>query len=264
MSADHEWISVVAQLARTKTPCVLITVIEAKGFTPRESGVKMVVTTNEQFCTIGGGNLEFQAIEEARKLLKELTAQARVKDYPLGPALAQCCGGAVTVLLEPLLPNDKEVLLFGAGHVGKEVIRVLEGLPVTLKWVDERAEEFPSDIPERCEKIVTSAPVAELRDTTNKSFIVIMTHSHDLDYDLVKVALERGQFAYLGLIGSETKRAKFEKRLIAEGIDREKLARLSCPIGIEGITGKHPREIAVSLAAELLKRGLTNIEAVAA
>jgi xanthine dehydrogenase accessory factor len=178
-----------------------------------------------------------------------------VKDYPLGPKLAQCCGGAVTVFLEPFLPTGKTLYLFGAGHVGKEVVRVLEGLPLKVKWIDARAGEFPSAIPKNCEKVLTSAPAAELRDADDNSYVAVMTHSHDLDYELVRAAFRNGKFAYLGLIGSLTKRAKFEERLRAEGVSQDDLKRLNCPIGIGG-TGKHPREIAISVAAELLTLGI--------
>ena len=119
---NHEWLSSLAELRDGDIPCVLITVMEAKGSTPREAGTKMVATADRQFGTIGGGNLEFQAIDEARKLLAVAATSAKIKDYPLGPALAQCCGGAVTVFLEPFIPSRKTVLLFGAGHVGKEVV----------------------------------------------------------------------------------------------------------------------------------------------
>ena len=250
---NHEWLPVLTSLTEKGEPCVLITVMEAKGSTPREAGVKMVVTEKEQFGTIGGGNLEFQAIEEARKLLGAASRPA-VKDYPLGPKLAQCCGGAVTVFLEPFVPTGKTLYLFGAGHVGKEVVKVLDGLPLRVKWVDERGPEFPQAAPKNCEKILTAAPVAELRAADENSYIAVMTHSHDLDFDLVRAAY-KGKFAYLGLIGSKTKRARFEKRLMAEGVAKEQLARLNCPIGIGG-TGKHPREIAISVAAELLTLGI--------
>jgi xanthine dehydrogenase accessory factor len=253
----HEWLAVLSDLAARGTPCVLITVVEAKGSTPREAGTKMVVTGDKQFGTIGGGNLEFQAIGEARKLLDAANSNTTMKDYPLGPALAQCCGGAVTVLLEPVFPPGKTLLLFGAGHVGKEVVRVLEGLPAKIKWVDERADEFPAGMPAGCEKIHTSAPVDEIKTMPSDAFIIVMTHSHDLDYDIVKAAMKRGDFAYLGLIGSDTKRTRFEKKLLADGIKKDALTRLTCPIGIPAVTGKHPREIAVAVAAEILGLGLT-------
>ena len=163
----------------------------------------------------------------------------------------------MTIFLEPFAWRRSTLLLFGAGHVGKEVVKVLDGLPVRARWIDERVGEFPTTLPANAEKIVTSAPTAEIRDAPAGSYILIMTHSHDLDYDLVKAALQRGDFAYLGLIGSKTKRAKFEKRLRVEGISDDMLSRLVCPIGIEGVTGKHPREIAIAVAAELLQLGLS-------
>lgn len=249
------WLTDLARLTQSRTPCVLITVMDAKGSTPREAGTKMVVTEGEQFGTIGGGNLEFQAIAEARALLQSAASAPAQKDYPLGPSLAQCCGGAVSVLLEPFFPIGKTVFLFGAGHVGREIVQVLSTLPVHIRWIDPRAQEFPASIPAVAEKIVTSSPAAEIRHATAADSILILTHSHDLDYELVQAAFAHGQFAYLGLIGSDTKRTRFLKRLKADGV--EDTSRLTCPIGIAGITGKHPREIAVAVAAELLQNGLT-------
>jgi xanthine dehydrogenase accessory factor len=250
-----EWMAALSKLTEENTPCVLVTVTEAKGSTPREAGTKMVVTADGQFGTIGGGNLEFEAVGEARQLLVSAATDAKMKKYPLGPALSQCCGGAVTVLLEPFVSAQKTVLLFGAGHVGKEVVRVLEGLPVRVKWVDERASEFPAESPRNCTKIVTTRPLSKLAEAADDAYIVVMTHSHPLDFEIVKAALDHGRFAYLGLIGSDTKAARFRKRLAAH----RNLPRLTCPIGIDGIDGKHPREIAVSVVAELLKLGLTRV-----
>ncbi len=249
-----DWLTALAEMRDKDIPCVLITVTEAKGFTPREAGTKMVVTADKQSGTIGGGNLEFEAIAEARKLLTAATSSIKTKDYPLGPALAQCCGGAVTVLLEPFASPRKTVLLFGAGHVGREVVKVLEGLPIRVKWIDERAGEFPVEAPDNCEKIITMRPLDKLKEASENTYIVVMTHSHNLDFEIVKAALEQGAFAYLGLIGSPTKSARFNKRLQAMELD---VKRLTCPIGIDSVKGKHPREIAIALAAELLSLGLT-------
>lgn len=256
--ANHEWLPVLADLCERGVPCVLLTVMTAKGSTPREAGTKMVVTMDAQFGTIGGGNLEFDAIAQARKLLKNATGVAEVKDYALGPSLAQCCGGAVSVFLEPFIKNRKSLLLFGAGHVGKEIVNVLGGLPVDIRWIDERADEFPAALPAHAKAVATAAPAAELREIPAGTFVLIMTHSHDLDYALTRAALKNGSFEYLGLIGSQTKRAKFERRLKTDGIDDQSLSRLTCPIGIGGVTGKHPREIAIAVAAELLSLGLTH------
>ena len=249
-----EWLQALQDCMDRGSPCVLATVLAAKGSTPREAGVKMLVTRDDQTGTIGGGNLEFQAAAEARKLLSENVKDTLVKDYPLGPGLDQCCGGHVSVLFEPFLAAQKNLLLFGAGHVGREVVKVLEGLPFKITWVDERAEMFPDTLPKNCRKIVTDAPAAEIGKASEGAYIVIMTHSHNIDFELTRAALEWGKFSYLGLIGSNTKRARFEKRLKAFGIVH--LERLTSPIGLPGPDGKHPREIAISLAAQLL--GLEN------
>lgn len=249
-----DWLTDLARLRDANTPAVLITVTEAKGFTPREAGVKMVVSADAQFGTIGGGALEFEAIAAARQLLAEAQTAPHKKDYPLGPKLAQCCGGHVSVLLEPFLPPGCTLYLFGAGHVGREVVKVLEGLPLRIKWVDERADEFPDAIPANCEKIVTARPVAKAKEFSSASYVVIMTHDHALDYELARTALKEGAFAYLGVIGSKTKSVRFKKRLQDEGLDA---SRLTCPIGMANVGGKHPREIAISLAAELLSLGIT-------
>lgn len=264
LEQTFNWLAVLADLAAQQVPHVLITVTEAKGSTPREAGTKMVVTANEQFCTIGGGNLEFQAIDEARKLLTAAATAPEMKDYPLGPKLAQCCGGAVTVLLEPFIPNPKKLWLFGAGHVGREVVKVLATLPVNIIWVDERENEFPAQLPAHVQKHVTTSPAAALETLSGNDYILVMTHNHDLDYDIVRHAMKRGGFAYLGLIGSATKRARFDKRLQVEGIPAADLKNLTCPIGIGGIKGKHPREIAIAVAAELLVLGITQADAVKA
>src|SRR3990172_1837492 len=167
----HDWLPALAELRDKNIPCVLITVMEAKGSTPREAGAKMVVTSDRQFGTIGGGNLEFQAVAEARKLLADAAVEAATKSYPLGPALAQCCGGAGTGFLEPFIPPGQTLLFFGAGHVGREVVKVLDGLPVKLRWVDERAHEFPEEVPKNCEKIVTARPLAKLQDISAATYI---------------------------------------------------------------------------------------------
>lgn len=254
---SHEWLEMLHDLCKAEKPCVLITVTETKGFTPRDSGTKMIVTEDQLFGTIGGGNLEFDAVNHARALLQNSLSSLEFKHYALGPTLAQCCGGTVTILLEPFIGSKENLYLFGAGHVGKEIVKVLEGLPVKVFWIDERAEEFPDELPKNVQKIVSQDPVQEIEGLSSKAFILIMTHSHDLDFELVKKALGAKTFKYLGLIGSITKRKKFEKRLKLCGFSERDLETLTCPIGIGEISGKHPREIAVSVVAELLSLGLT-------
>jgi len=257
---SHTWLSVLGDLRAAETPCVLITVIESKGSTPRDAGTKMVITKDEQFGTIGGGNLEFQAIEQARALLNNTQDTPEMKDYALGPSLAQCCGGAVTILLEPFFSQKKTLAIFGAGHVGKAMISILQDLPIRIKWIDERAAEFPEHIPNNTEKIITDTPVAELSELPDDSYILVITHNHDLDYDLVKTALKNNHFTYLGMIGSDTKNVKFRKRLLSEEISEARVQDMTCPIGVDGIKGKHPREIAIAVTAELLQQDLTTVQ----
>lgn len=257
MLQDFSWLATLADLSARRVACVLVTVMEAKGSTPREAGTKMVVTADRQFGTIGGGNLEFEAIAEARALLASAQAATKVKDYPLGPKLAQCCGGAVSVLLESFVPTGKKLYLFGAGHVGREVVAVLSALPVDIIWIDSREAEFPAALPPACVKKLTAAPLGEVAEIDENAYVLVMTHNHDLDYDIVRSVMQRGRYAYLGLIGSATKRARFEKRLAVDGIAPSDMARLVCPIGVHSVTGKHPREIAIAVAAQLLALGLT-------
>jgi xanthine dehydrogenase accessory factor len=220
----------------------------------------MVVTADRLFGTIGGGNLEHQATEEARELLTTPQATPSRRDYALTPKLFQCCGGAVSLILEPFFPVNKVLYLFGAGHVGRSLVQVLDGLPIKIKWIDEREHEFPALVPANCEKVVTATPAEQLKAAPEGCYILVMTHLHPQDYKIVRAAFKQDQFAYLGLIGSKTKRSRFEKHLQEAGVPKNSLQRLTCPIGIEGITGKHPREIAVAVAAQLLQIGMTRAD----
>ena len=134
---------------------------------------------------------------------------------------------------------------------------MLAGLPLNIIWVDERESEFPAQLPPRCQKRVTASPVSVLENLSARDYVLVMTHNHDLDYEIVRHAMKRGDFAYLGLIGSATKRARFDKRLQIDGIAADGLQNLTCPIGIGSVKGKHPREIAIAVAAELLSLGIS-------
>jgi xanthine dehydrogenase accessory factor len=145
------------------------------------------------------------------------------------------------------------IALFGAGHVGRALAAVLSTLPGQLTWIDSRPDQFPDPLPGGVNQIVPDEPADVIDDLLSGTHILIMTHSHGLDLELVEGALRKGDFASLGLIGSATKRAQFEKRLRARGFTDAHLARLICPIGIDGITGKAPGEIAVAAAAQVLQ-----------
>jgi xanthine dehydrogenase accessory factor len=255
----NSWISALGALAETGTPAVLVTVLEIKGSTPREAGAKMVVTAESSQGTIGGGHLEFKAIELARELLASRAARPAdeatpvLRSFALGPSLGQCCGGEATLVFEPVLPPRFQVALFGAGHVGKALVKLLADLPCRVTWIDSRAEAFPAEIPANAAVELTDLPEEEVVDLPHESYVLVLTHSHALDLRIVERALRRPDLRYVGLIGSKTKRARFLRRLALRGLAPEEIARLTCPIGIEGVAGKRPAEIAIAVAAQLLQ-----------
>ncbi len=252
------WISALAEVEAGGEPAVLVTVLSAEGSTPREAGVKMVVTLEGQRGTIGGGHLELTALTEARALLEAhgegAVARPVLRDYPLGPSLGQCCGGRVSLLLEVVARPSWRVALFGAGHVGSALVRLLEGLPCAVDWIDSREEARPAELGARVRFKVVDPPAEAVAGLPPGSDVVVMTHSHDLDQAVVEAALRRPELGFVGLIGSRTKRARFEARLGARGLPPEVLARLTCPVGLPGVGGKNPSEIAIAVAAQLLQR----------
>jgi xanthine dehydrogenase accessory factor len=249
------WLTALGRLAEAGNAAVLVTVIEVKGSTPREAGAKMVVTRDTSYDTVGGGHLELKAIELARAMLRHrpLPPVPAVHRFPLGPSLGQCCGGEATLLLEPIEPPAFHIALFGAGHVGKALVKLLGDVPCRITWIDTRDNIFPETIPGNVTINVSDQPESEIGAIPAGSFVLVMTHSHPLDQGILVAALKRDDFRYVGLIGSATKRARFIRRLRALGLGDGELARLTCPIGVEGAGGKHPAEIAIAVAAQLLQ-----------
>lgn len=245
------------QMREADGPLILAIVEDAKGSTPRGRGTQMLISKSSTAGTIGGGNLEYKVIEQARKMLAE-DVSSLLQNYPLGPLLEQCCGGQVMISLERMEeasleslkeePTKTPLYMFGAGHVGRAVARLLETLDYDLVWIDSRDGEFPEGAP----KTVSDNPVSYVASAPEKSIFLIFTHSHQLDYELVSAVLARADYQYCGLIGSKTKRVRFEKRLRGEGRTDEDLDRLSCPIGLKGIRGKAPEIIAISVVAALV------------
>ncbi|NGM86225.1 xanthine dehydrogenase accessory protein XdhC [Parapusillimonas sp. SGNA-6] len=182
-----------------------------------------------------------------------------IDDVPAGAAAAPLppCSlreeGTRRWLVDIIRPPDFHVFLFGAGHVGQALVRILATLPCTVSWVDERDAQFPADAPANVEIEATDTPEAVIADAPRGSYFLVMTHSHALDQHLCHHILQRGDYAYFGLIGSRTKRRKFEHRLQARGVSAAQLARMVCPIGVSGIRGKAPEIIAVAVAAQLLQ-----------
>ena len=256
-------------------PIARISVSDARGSTPREAGTFMLVTLTEQSGTIGGGDLEWNAIHQARRLL-EHGGDALVQRISLGGNSGQCCGGEVWLNLD-LPPADgldaimeqldrqrrtqPLLLLFGAGHVGRALAHVLAPLPLRLAWCDSRPHEFGSTIPQGVEvhddgaweRLVASAPAG--------SGALVLTQSHALDSVIVASILERGDFRYVGLIGSHTKRRRFEAGFRQIGLPEDRSAALGCPIGDRGVRDKRPAVIAALVAAEIVTRFLHPVQA---
>lgn len=162
-------------------------------------------------------------------------------------------GGERSLWFEKLPPVDFHILIFGAGHVGKALVNVLSTLPCHITWVDSRAEEFPALSPPNVRHRLTEDPEEELAEAAAGSYVLILTHNHALDESICAQALQNDSLAWCGLIGSASKRRKFIQRFRARGLSDASIARLTCPIGLPGLNGKHPGEIAVSVAAQLLE-----------
>jgi xanthine dehydrogenase accessory factor len=223
----------------------------------------MLVTVEDAFATIGGGHLEWKAIATARQMLADKDRSVRSEHFPLGPALGQCCGGAVTLSFEMLTkahvnawPTDEprfHLQLYGAGHVGRAIAKLLGTLNVSVDWIDERDDEFPSGLlPPHIRKVAVDAVEGEVRSAPPGAFYLVLTHQHDLDLRITEAILRRGDFGFLGLIGSHTKHQRFVHRFEERGMARELIARITCPIGMAGISGKEPEVIAVAVVAQLL------------
>ena len=251
---------------------VVVEVTQALGSAPREAGTRMIVSATEAIGTVGGGHLELKAIAHAREMLmvrpRELAPHT--EHFPLGPALGQCCGGAVTLAYRALDAATLErwpesaplfhLQLYGAGHVGRAIATLLATLDVSVDWIDEREAEFPATTalgtpwPAHIRRVCVDAVEGEVRLAKPGAFYLVLTHDHDLDLRITEAVLRRGDFAYLGLIGSKTKRQRFVHRFEHRGIDPEAIDRMTCPIGIQPSIGKEPEVIALGVVAQLLQR----------
>ncbi|HSM23000.1 MAG TPA: xanthine dehydrogenase accessory protein XdhC [Rubrivivax sp.] len=246
-------------------PAVVVEVLRARGSVPREAGTRMLVAADEVLGSIGGGHLEWQATADARALLARGGASFE-QHIALGPTLGQCCGGTLdlrfTLLSEddpaawPLPAPRFTLQLYGAGHVGRAIVRLLAGMPCRVQWIDERESEFSAEaLPPHIERVCVEPVEAEVALAPPGAFHLVLTHSHELDLALTQAILRRGDFGWFGLIGSKTKRARFEHRLRERGFADSLIERIVCPIGLPGITGKEPEVIAVAVVAQLLQAG---------
>ncbi|MHA6684882.1 xanthine dehydrogenase accessory protein XdhC [Mesorhizobium sp. A556] len=246
----------------------LVEVASAKGSTPREKGASMLVSASAIHGTIGGGQLEFMSIDKARQMLSPNGHDLRATlDIPLGPEIGQCCGGRVEVLIrriddalaaELMAAAEVEeaglpqVCIFGGGHVGQALAAAIALLPVQAIVVETRADALEG-MPEAVETRLTPMPEEIVRQALPGAAFVVLTHDHALDFLIVAEALKRGDAAYVGMIGSKTKKATFKSWFLktARGNEAE-FARLVSPIGGDAVKDKRPRVIAALAAAEIM------------
>jgi xanthine dehydrogenase accessory factor len=253
---------------RSGEPAIVVEVIDTRGSAPRERGTRMAVGATQAAGTIGGGHLELKAMQTAREMLRTRDTAPRTEHHALGPSLGQCCGGAVTLRFDalddallarwPLAPPLLRLQLHGAGHVGRAIATLLATLDAEVDWIDERETEFPPAMahgapwPAHIRRLCVDAVEGEVRLAPPGAHYLVLTHNHDLDLRITEAILRRGDFAYLGLIGSKTKRERFVHRFEQRGLDAALIGRMTCPIGIGGIDGKEPELIAVAVVAQLL------------
>jgi len=259
------WLEAVGLLSERNEVGVLVTLAAVRGHAPREAGAKMVVGLRATWDSVGGGNLEATAVERARALLScgattpELLT-LRLTDTAPNEYGRQCCGGEVTLLLEPLATARPTLAVFGVGHVGLELARILSRLDVNLHLVDSRAAQL---LPERLAALeggpahlhIHHAPIPELvlAELPAGSHLVFLTHDHAEDAALCDAALRRPDLGFVGLIGSGVKWTRFQVQLRELGHTPGALARITTPVGLPGIRGKSPAVIALSVAAQLVQ-----------
>jgi xanthine dehydrogenase accessory factor len=259
-----DWLEALQHLRSAGLPGVLATVSEVRGHAPREAGAKMVVGATSIWGSIGGGNLEATVVDQARDMMARgasvpINAEFALNEHAVTQHGRQCCGGKVRVLLEPFL-SLPTVAIFGVGHVGYELGRILSRLPMTLYLVDSRAEQLdPARLADvtlgtaDVRAVHTPVPDSFLGDLPPGAHVFIMSHDHSEDFLLCHAALRRGDLGSVGLIGSRAKWLRFRQKLAAEGFAELDIDRIQCPIGLPDVRGKAPAVIAVSAAAGLLR-----------
>jgi xanthine dehydrogenase accessory factor len=326
-----EWLQELRALEAQGESSVLLSVAGIRGSAPRETGAKMIVTATSTIGSIGGGQLEYQCIQQAAEYLRAGgTPQPAMtsRRFSLGANCGQCCGGVVEIvfeylqgsgadwltrlqrrhddrepvvmltsvdgaggkflvtpatadegcpvdmaavgrellesgkpagmfegwLLEPVRLNEFHVAIFGAGHVGAATTDVLSRLACDIRWIDNRRNIFPATVPTNVAVVETAEPAREVAALPAGAYYLVMTHSHPMDLEICNQVLRRSDAAYCGLIGSRSKRRRFERLLGQQGLSRSSIDALVCPIGVAGLNGKRPVEIAIAVAAELLQK----------
>ncbi len=238
-----DWLDAVAACLRSDAPLAVVSRIGGTRALPAQ----LVVTEQGTTGSLGDAALDATAVALARPRVIARAAGATLVDAP--------ADAAITLLVHVVLPSDFAVLVFGNGHVGRALVQVLGVLPAKVRWIDGRDADFPASVPPGVQVVATDAPEGELAGAPRGAYVVVLTHSHALDLQLVEAALARDDWRYLGLIGSQSKRNQFARRLAARGFPPDVFTRVTCPIGAGSglaIRSKEPGAIAVAVAAEIL------------
>lgn len=258
------WTDAISQIEANHEDWVMATVIATQGSTPRDSGTKMLITENNTYDTIGGGQFEFQVVAHARAMLNRFhdapsncieEAKQAVINFPLAAKSNQCCGGQVNILLEYFSRRSQSLHIFGAGHVAQALVPILSELNYDIKWVDSRPDIFPDKklYSQKVEKCIYENSIDHIRCMTRDSIALVLTHDHRLDYALICALLDRKDCQFIGLIGSKTKAMRFKRRLKSDSFTKSEIDHVHCPIGLDEIPGKRPIEIAISIAGQLIQ-----------
>ncbi|MDJ0315445.1 xanthine dehydrogenase accessory protein XdhC [Arthrobacter sp. H35-D1] len=259
-----DWFDGLARARAAGTAGVLATIVEVRGHSPRDVGAKMFIAAHTASGSIGGGNMEATVTERARTMLKNgadtvLEVEFGLNEHAHVAYGTQCCGGIVRVLLEPI-GRRPTVAIFGAGHVGKELARILSRNELVLHLADSRQgmiePAFAAMLktgPATVHLHTLPAPETLIADLPEGAHVLILTHDHAEDLMLCDAALRREGVGSIGVIGSAAKWARFRMKLAAEGHCESVIERIQCPIGVPDLTGKHPAVIAISVAADLMR-----------
>ena len=254
------------EIERLAMPAIAVEIAAHRGSTPRESDAFLVATRAAFAGTIGGGQLEFHALDIARSMLLQPGGSRRL-DIALGPLLGQCCGGQVGLEFSPVdasalarlrlrlraaQAQQPDILIFGLGHTGRALAKVLALLPMRVSAIDDRADVF-DDLPAAITLRRLDDPAEAIAHAPAGAAYIVFTHNHSLDYRLVDIALRRGDAAYVGMIGSQTKLARFRTWFLQRGGGEANFRRLTCPIGGDDVADKRPEIIAGLTSAQIIR-----------
>jgi xanthine dehydrogenase accessory factor len=255
------WIELLNDFTTKRESIALVTVTKCLGSTPCTVGSRMIVTKKKDiYGTVGGGKLEFLAIDEAIIAINE--NRIIELSYTLGPEFEQCCGGKVELIIEPM-NQSPELFLFGAGHIGVEICQLLKDTPFQVNLIDSRDGWLSNlEIEDHVRKCAVNQndfkSFKDVVDWGNNCYVLVMTHDHKIDFDIIAMALQNAT-KFLGLIGSKTKRVRFHNMLVNELSIKEGMTNVVCPIGLD-IGGNSPKEIAISVVAQLLQEHYNSCE----